>query len=47
MFFITPKLNYINSQLKQIETGSSNQDVLNSVISYINTNTSAFTPTLD
>ena len=47
MFFITPKLNYINSQLKQIETGSSNQDVLNQVISYINSNTAEFTPSLD
>ena len=42
-----PKLNYINSQLKQIETGTSNQDVLNSVISYINANSSSFTPELD
>ena len=47
MFFITPKLNYLNSQLKQIETGSSNQDVLNQVISYINANTAEFTPSLD
>ena len=47
MFFITPKLNYINSQLKQLETGSSNQDVLNQVISYINANTAEFTPSLD
>ena len=46
-FFMIPKLNYINNQLKQIETGTSNQDVLNSVISYINTNSSSFTPELD
>ena len=46
-FFMIPKLNYINNQLKQIETGTSNQDVLSSVISYINTNSSSFTPELD
>ena len=46
-FFMIPKLNYINNQLKQIETGTSNQDVLNSVISYINSNSSNFTPEID
>jgi hypothetical protein len=41
------KLNYINNQLKQISGTTTNSDILNSVISYINANTADFTPSLD
>ena len=45
--FITPKLNHITEQLQQISSGTSNSGTLNSVISYINSNVSKFTPPID
>ena len=45
--FITPKLNHITEQLQQISSGTSNSSTLNSVISYINSNLSKFTPPID
>ena len=45
--FITPKLNHITEQLQQISSGTSNSGTLNSVISYINSNVSRFSPAID
>ena len=46
-FFLTPKINHITEQLQQISLGTSNSGVLNSVIAYINSNISRFTPAID
>ena len=47
MFFLQPKINHITEQLQQISLGTSNSGVLNSVIAYINSNISKFSPAIN